>query len=210
MRKLLACVVALALTLGAALFSTVAYAESGHAVVRLEVKKQIEGKAPAVLEEYGFALEPIDGAPMPETTVAKVVGEGTASFPEIVFAAPGTYRYAVSEIAGETEECTYDSTVYDVTVQVVSDGEGNLSGVVWASKRGEGGKASDIIFVNRYDDPGDSALSEEKSGHLVETGDVDIAPIAALALLAVVSFSTCIVLAVRWGKDSRSTSGDNS
>ena len=200
-KRLLACAVALALALGAAPLPVVAHAESNSAVVTIEVEKRLEGDVPAQAEEYYFALEAIDGAPTPDEAVAKVVGEGTACFPEIVFTAPGTYHYAVRELAGSSDGCAYDDTVYDVTVQVVTDDEGGLSAALWANERGEDGKASDILFVNRYDDSGDGVFNSGGSALFPKTGDSGLALIAALSLLAIVSLAAFVVAFVCRGRN---------
>lgn len=185
-RMLLACAVVLAL---GAVLPAAAYADQGTAVVRIEVEKQLEGSAPMPAEEYDFVLVAVDGAPMPGEAVAKVVGEGTARFPEIIFTAPGTYRYAVREIAGTSEGCDYDDTVYDVTVQVTTDDEGDLSAALWASRKGEAGKADEIVFVNRYGNSEEEPPSPGASGLLPEAGDSALALVAALSILV----STCVV-----------------
>lgn len=193
-RMLLACAVVLAL--GAVLLPAAAYADQGTAVVLIEVEKQLEGSAPTPAEEYDFVLVAVGGAPMPGEAVAKVVGEGTARFPEIIFTAPGTYRYVVREIAGTSEGCDYDDTVYDVTVQVTTDDEGDLSAALWASRRGEAGKADEIVFVNRYRNSEEEPPSPGASGLLPETGDSTLALVATLSILV----SACVVFFVRRGR----------
>lgn len=131
----------------------VAHAATESATVELEVEKRVEGDVPSTPEDYVFVLEGKGDAPMPSEDTVTVAGEGRSSFPEITFTEPKTYQYTVREVPGSSEDCTYDTSVYDVTVEVLTDDDGNLSTAVWAEKQGSDTKVSSIEFVNTYDSP---------------------------------------------------------
>ena len=78
---------------------------------------------------------------------------GAFSFDVIdTYEEPGTYKYRVTENVGNVEGMTYDATVYDVTVEVVDDGNGNLVIKEPVITVGDN-VVKDIEFNNTYDDP---------------------------------------------------------
>lgn len=152
----------------------VAHAATESATVELEVEKRVEGDVPSTPEDYVFVLEGKGDVPMPSEDTVTVAGEGRSSFPEITFTEPKTYQYTVREVPGSSEDCTYDTSVYDVTVEVVTDDDGNLSTAVWAEKQGSDTKASSIEFVNTYDSPETTFPPDDEwiiPGILPRTGD---------------------------------------
>lgn len=52
--------------------------------------------------------------------------DGTVTFETLTFTEPGTYTYTVKELSGGKDYITYDTTVYQVVIQVVDNGEGQL------------------------------------------------------------------------------------
>lgn len=192
---------AIALSLGILLPMEAARADDGSVAVRIEVEKQLEGDVPSDAEEYSFVLEGEEGVPLPDRNMVTIIGEGTASFSEIVFVEPGTYRYTARELVGSSEGCSYDPSVYDVEVQVTTDDEGNLSAAVWAVKQGETCKSEEILFVNRYESPVEEEKDEELFGFLPTTGDFSH---AALGILAAIALSASAVAALaRRGSSGR-------
>ena len=71
----------------------------------------------------------------------------------------GVYVYEVSEIAGSSNNCSYDKTVYTVT-DTVTDNDGVLT-VSRDITDGDGKSADEAVFVNTYDD--DVPTDEEDS-----------------------------------------------
>ena len=113
-----------------------------------QIEKKLTGDAPAKAETYRFKLTAKDNAPMPEKDSVSVTGAGKVSFPEIKYTKAGTYVYEISEVAGTDKSCTYDKTVYTVTVTVTEDMDGTLSAksaIMTGSKT-----ASSILFTNSY------------------------------------------------------------
>lgn len=174
---------AIVLMLGSIAPMTAVYAETGSATVQLEVEKQVDGEAPSSPEEYVFVLEGDGDAPMPSENRTVVVGEGKADFPEITYTEPETYQYTIREVPGSSARCTYDSSVYDVTVMVTTDEEGDLTANVSATREGENVKADEIRFVNKYEP---TPSDEEDGSSLSQTGDRNYIAIAAIICVAVI------------------------
>lgn len=170
--------------------STAAYADTGHVTVQLEVEKQIEGEAPSAPEDYVFILEGEEDAPMPDEAALTITGEGKAKFPEITYAEPETYRYTVREVPGDSASCTYDSSVYDVSVMITTDDGGNLSANVSATKEGESAKADKIRFVNRYE----TTVSTDDGTPLSQTGDMSHMIIAGVLCAAVIVIFVGVII----------------
>ena len=113
-----------------------------------QIEKKLTGDAPAKAETYRFKLTAKDNAPMPEKDSVTVTGAGKVSFSEIKYTKAGTYVYEISEVAGTDRSCTYDKTVYTVTVTVTENMDGTLSA---KSAITTGNKtASSILFTNSY------------------------------------------------------------
>ncbi|NLC39998.1 MAG: hypothetical protein GX763_03655, partial [Clostridiaceae bacterium] len=70
---------------------------------------------------------------------------GKIIFSEITYTATGEYRYTIQEISGDLGGVTYDDTVYDVTVTVTDNREGQLSAAI-----NYGGEAESAVFNNTY------------------------------------------------------------
>ena len=51
---------------------------------------------------------------------------GNIQFPDLIFTAPGVYRYTLRELTPSGEGWTTDDRDFDVVITVVSDGHGNL------------------------------------------------------------------------------------
>lgn len=176
-----------------------AYAESGYCTVNLEVEKQLQGNSSSDSEEYVFVLEGKEGAPLPNENIVKIVGDGKASFPDITFTEPETYHYTIREVPGDSEECIYDSSIYDVMVQVTTNDEGYLSATVWAMKQGETSKTEKILFINSYDTVDEEEPSDKENDFfelLPKTGDLGLFVILPLFVIGIAVVSLCIVFAI--------------
>lgn len=125
----------------------------------LDIKKFVEGNAPDEDEVYTFELTGKDGAPVPENTTVDITGAGKAVFGSWTYTEAGVYVYEVSEIAGSSNNCSYDKTVYTVT-DTVTDNDGVLT-VSRDITDGDGKSADEAVFVNTYDD--DVPTDEEDS-----------------------------------------------
>ena len=100
------------------------YAHGTTSVV-LGATKVLSGKALAD-GQFTFALTAEDGT----VYQAKNDAAGSVAFPALTFAEPGTYVYTISEVNDKQANVTYDTATYDVVVNVVDDGQGNLVATV--------------------------------------------------------------------------------
>lgn len=100
------------------------YAHSTTSVV-LGATKVLSGKALAD-GQFTFALTAENGT----VYQAKNDAAGSVAFPALTFAEPGTYVYTISEVNDKQANVTYDTATYQVIVNVVNDGQGNLVATV--------------------------------------------------------------------------------
>ena len=100
------------------------YAHGTTSVV-LGATKVLSGKALAD-GRFTFALTAEDGT----VYQAKNDAAGSVAFPALTFAEPGTYVYTISEVNDKQANVTYDTATYNVVVNVVDDGQGNLVATV--------------------------------------------------------------------------------
>lgn len=135
---------------------SVAYA-AGTVTVAIPVYKEISGGTPTEPGTFTFILTAVNGAPMPAgsangTKSVSVSGAGNVTFGTITYDEVGDYQYTIREIAGTNKAYTYDSTVYDLTVQVTWAGEvgGDLKAVQYLHKDGETTKQEKALFTNVY------------------------------------------------------------
>lgn len=117
------------------------YAHGTTSVV-LGATKVLSGKALAD-GQFTFALTAEDGT----VYQAKNDAAGSVAFPALTFAEPGTYAYTISEVYDKQANVTYDTATYNVVVNVVDDGQGNLVATVAY----DGGAAP--TFKNSYTEP---------------------------------------------------------
>lgn len=145
-----------------------------------------------VAGEFTFVLTAQGDAPMPGgatggTATATNQADGTVVFDGITFTEEGTYTYTISEVAGNEEGMTYDSSTHTLVVTVAdADGDGKLevTGLTY-----DGG-TSLPVFTNSYEgtdepeepaEPEDPSVPDEPSdpsepeqpGSTDEPGDVD-------------------------------------
>lgn len=152
------------------------------------VEKDLTGRD-LVAGEFTFVLTAQGDAPMPGgatggTATATNQADGTVVFGGITFTEEGTYTYTISEVAGNEEGMTYDSSTHTLVVTVAdADGDGKLevTGLTY-----DGG-TSLPVFTNSYegtDEPEEPAEPEDPSepdepsdpeqpGSTDEPGDVD-------------------------------------
>lgn len=100
------------------------YAHGTTSVV-LGATKVLSGKALAD-GQFTFALTAEDGT----VYQAKNDAAGSVAFPALTFAEPGTHVYTISEVNDKQANVTYDTATYNVVVNVVDDGQGNLVATV--------------------------------------------------------------------------------
>lgn len=117
------------------------YAHGTTSVV-LGATKVLSGKALAD-GQFTFTLTAEDGT----VYQTKNDAAGSVAFPALTFAEPGTYVYTISEVNDKQANVIYDTATYNVVVNVVDDGQGNLVATVAY----DGGAAP--TFKNSYTEP---------------------------------------------------------
>ena len=100
------------------------YAHGTTSVV-LGATKVLSGRALAD-GQFTFVLTAEDGT----VYQAKNDAAGSVAFPALTFAEPGAYVYTISEVNDKQANVTYDTATYQVVVNVVDDGQGNLVATV--------------------------------------------------------------------------------
>ena len=123
--------------------------------------------------------------------------DGTVVFPTIPFEQAGTYTFEVYEVNDGQANVTYDDSRYTLTVSVTDGGKGSLVAEV-TSEEGDA-----LVFTNTYDapDPEPTPSSDDTpSGGTTpkkavpQTGDVEAAPVAAIAAAGLALLAVAIKL----------------
>ncbi len=119
--------------------------------VSIPVTVNVSGSDITTGVKYEVNLEAVtESAPMPETTTLTTTDAGTVEFGTMTYTTPGDYVYTITQTKGSQDRCTYDTTVYTVTVRVINSEEGGLVPEIWAVKNGGTEKTSSIVFTNTY------------------------------------------------------------
>lgn len=119
--------------------NTYAVAPLSYSISRdVSVKKELAGRD---LHEGEFSFELLEGDDVVAT--ATNAADGTVTFPELTYDAPGEHSYTVREVAGDATGVSYDTTAYAVSVKVSDNGDGTLS----ATASGD----TSVTFRNVYE-----------------------------------------------------------
>lgn len=119
--------------------NTYAVAPLSYSVSRdVSVKKELAGRD---LREGDFSFELLEGDDVVAT--ATNAADGTVTFPELTYDAPGEHSYTVREVTGDVAGVSYDTTAYAVSVKVSDNGDGTLS----ATASGD----TSVTFKNVYE-----------------------------------------------------------
>lgn len=119
--------------------NTYAVAPLSYSVSRdVSAKKELAGRD---LREGEFSFELLEGDDVVAT--ATNAADGTVTFPELTYDAPGEHSYTVREVAGDAAGVSYDTTAYAVSVKVSDNGDGTLS----ATASGD----TSVTFKNVYE-----------------------------------------------------------
>lgn len=141
-----------------------------------EVKQGILG---GLKVKQGATFAPDTTVDTNETYTPVAANEASLKTDASKFTEPGIYHYTVSEVKGEYEGITYDTTVYDVYVYVSAKLDANknatsdmyVSGVVSAkSVDGEIAK-SDLEFNNVYNGAHKVTVTKKVQGGFATAGD---------------------------------------
>ena len=144
------------------------------AKIDLSVTKAITGDTPGSAETFEFVLSGLAGAPMPSGTIGNekeitISGAGSQNFGEISYGTLGTYKYKVIETPGSSQGYTYDTTEYEVTVEVtwpVATGDY----VATISYEVESAAKSEVKFTNTYHEAVKAEVTPSVSKSI--TGDI--------------------------------------
>lgn len=125
--------------------------------VSIPVTVSLTGTQPEQAEDFAVVLKADDAAyPMPDGAengayTMTVTGADTKNLPTIAYDRVGIYTYTIAQTAGSNTKCTYDDTVYTLTVQVTNaeDGSG-LEAVAVLYPDAEGDKQPGAVFQNAY------------------------------------------------------------
>lgn len=126
--------------------------------VIIPVSVSLSGAVPETAEDYTVVMKADDSSfPMPSGSESDeydltVTGEGKVNFPSISYNHVGVYTYTISEEKGNNDKCTYDSTVYSLTVYITNAEDGNgleATAVLYSSLGGD--KLDAAEFTNSYE-----------------------------------------------------------
>ena len=144
--------------------------------VSVPVTISLSGTLPYPAEDYTVVLKADDSAyPMPEGSVdgtfsLTITGEDTESFPTITYDRVGIYTYTVYQVAGTNQKCTYDDTVYSLTVTISNKEDySGLEATAVLYPDSDGDKLPGAEFANIYkvDPPSDTPKTGDESSPLL-------------------------------------------
>jgi pilin isopeptide linkage protein len=122
--------------------------------LNIPVYKIVSG-IPANTTTFSFCLTGLNDAPMPAGSVngvktVTITGPGSTYFGEITYEKVGNYYYTISELVGASGDYSYDTSVYDLIVQVTWKyaAGGELQAIMYLSERGETEKQERAQFTN--------------------------------------------------------------
>lgn len=147
--------------------------------VSVPVTISLSGTLPYPTEDYTVVLKADDSAyPMPEGSVngvysLTITGEDTESFPTIIYDRVGIYTYTIYQVAGTNQKCTYDDTVYSLTVTVSNKEDySGLEATAVLYSDSDGDKLSGAEFANKYkvEPPSDTPKTGDESSPVAVCG----------------------------------------
>lgn len=125
--------------------------------ISIPVTISLSGILPETAEDFTIALRAEQPSyPMPEDTADGVYtmtinGAGTKKIPPIAYNMAGTYTYTIYQPAEENGKCTYDDTVYALTIRITRMENGKLESTVVLHPDSADKKRADTIFQNKYE-----------------------------------------------------------
>lgn len=153
--------------------------------VSVPVTVSLSGTLPSPAEDFTIVLKADDASfPMPDGSVEGVctmtiTGADTKNLPTIAYNRVGIYTYTIYQTAGSNAKCTYDDTVYALTVYITNaeDGSG-LEATAVLYPDSEGDKLPGAEFENVYE------TEKPTTPDTPKTGD-ESSPILYAVLIAV-------------------------
>lgn len=150
----------------------------GSASVQIHAVKKLTGRE-LKDGEFSFELKDENGKVI---ATASNKADGSVVFPELIYQEVGTYKYTVSEVKGNAENVTYDTSVKAVTVTVTDDGKGSLSAKA---------EPADVTFNNVFT-PKQTPADTPRTGD-----DSRIALYGVLAILSLMGIVGCAIVGRR-------------
>ena len=153
-------------------------------LVSIGVTKKLAGEGiPVANDSYSFELTAKDNAPLPAgasngTATVSIIHEGSVTFSPIAFDREGVYVYELRELPGSDSLCTYDSTVYTVTVTVTASAQHILTAAIAVTKPGENDTPVSVEkaeFTNTYREDKYITVTKSFSGVTKEDIPADFA-----------------------------------
>lgn len=126
--------------------------------VSIPVSISLSGTLPDPAEAFTVSLKADDASyPMPEGSdggvcTMTITGADTKNLPTVTYDRVGIYTYTIYQTAGSNAKCTYDDTVYTLTVYITNaeDGDGlDATAVLYPDT--EGDKQPCAGFENVYE-----------------------------------------------------------
>lgn len=162
--------------------------------VEIPVTVSLSGTLPDTAEQFTVKLSASnESIPMPEGSengvYTMVISDAnTVSFPVISFSKVGIYDYTINQEAGTDAACTYDASVYHVSVYVTNADDGSLESTTILYKDTENDKLDQAQFTNKYPSSDTPSPSDppKKHHHSGNSGNdpAPAAPAQALSLLS--------------------------
>ena len=125
--------------------------------VSIPVKISLSGSLPKTNEDYTVVLKADDTAyPMPDGTKEgeyrmTITVAGTKNFPEITYSGLGIYTYTIYQQSGSNTNCSYDKTIYKLTVYITNaENEDGFTASAVLYPESEDDKISCAEFKNVY------------------------------------------------------------
>ena len=121
-------------------------------------------------EEFKVSIKGDDGnQASPETVYIK---DGETENISVSFSTPGTYKYIVTQEAGDNNNTTYDKTVYNADVYVTENDSGVMSAETIVYKNGAIINCRNVTFINTVNiTPAPAAGSDSDIGASEKSGD---------------------------------------
>lgn len=127
--------------------------------VEIDTTVILSGTLPDTPEDFSIKLS-ADGmnSPMPEGSLNGVFtmtirGEGSVTLPKIIYSRVGIFEYRIWQEPGLNPDCTYDDSLYELTVFVTDAEVGGLQATTILYKKGEADKFPAAVFNNGYANP---------------------------------------------------------
>lgn len=140
--------------------------------VSVPVTISLSGTLPYPAEDFTVVLKADDTAyPMPEGAVdgaysLTITGEDSENFPAITYDRVGVYTYTLYQVAGTNPKCTYDDTVYSLTVTISNrEDYSGLEATAVLYPDSDEDKLPGAAFANQYqvDPPSDTPKTGDES-----------------------------------------------